>query len=240
MGRTYNPFGKVENKPREGWVMSAVNKKDISKIKEAVDKKPEEIDFSLTDSTPLMIAIGNQTLDIAELLIELGANIKTVNRTGANIAHISAKHNSISILKTITEKEPDLFNETNVRNESPLFSALRHKNLESFSFIINNKLDNDINRVNNEGLTLLDFINDEKMDEMSKIDFQPFKNILLENKALSSKDIEIDKPREKIKSVQHNSEIKNTKASEKTTETKVKKSTISGLSNISKKRKKKP
>ena len=240
MGRSYNPFGKTELPPKEGWVMSAVNKKDISKIREAVAKNPENIDYTVTDSTPLMIAAGNKNFDMAELLLELGANIKTTNRTGANLAHISSKHNGISLLKIITEKEPELFNKTNVRNETPLFSALRHKNLEAFSFIMNNQLDDNINRINTEGKTVLDFINDEKLDEMSKTEYQPFKNLLLENNALSAIDIDTNEPAKKTKSIKQKTEIKNTNTMEKEEHKKEKKQAISGLSNISKKRKNNP
>lgn len=234
MSTSFNPFAGIEIPPSEGWVMNAVNKKDITAVKKAISKAKNNVDYTTKDNTPLMISIGHKNFEIAELLIKNGADINHKNRTGATLAHLSAKHGAINILGIIAQQKPSMFNEQNLRGETSLFSALRHKNLETFNFIINQEPQPDVNTINTSGQTLLDIIDDKNNDEITNEQFQSFRKSLLSNGGLIAKDLEghiptVKENKQKLKTETEKKPVNTTKKDNK--------NVISGVSSIIKKKK---
>jgi len=106
--------------------------------------------------TALHYAMSKKHLDIAQLLLNSGADPAIPDAEGNTFLHLAAKIGSSSILTAILHLRPDLdINATNLARDTPALIAAKLQNQRFLSKLCEYKLD--LNAVDSSGHTILDY-----------------------------------------------------------------------------------
>lgn len=90
-----------------------------------------DIDGDNTDSIPLDTAINHKHIDIFNLLLLKGANIKITDRSGFTPLHYAVASNNLAMVKILIEKGADI-NARTKSNETPLSFAKKNGEIAEF------------------------------------------------------------------------------------------------------------
>ena len=91
-------------------------------------------------NTPLHAAINNEHVDVAQLFIENGSPIISLNMTGSTPLHKAMKTSKmLPVVKALLERETFLFVK-NLKSRTPFDIAIVNQNLEGLKLLIEDKL----------------------------------------------------------------------------------------------------
>lgn len=103
-------------------------------------------------NTSLHLAIFDNRLPIAHLLINYGADLNVKNKDGNTVMHFAAINNNINVIKLLL-REGAIYDIQNIDGDTPAHLAVSNNNITIIKEIL--KLDIDPNVQNNSGETIL-------------------------------------------------------------------------------------
>ncbi|XP_051170463.1 ankyrin-3-like [Leptopilina boulardi] len=124
--------------------------------------------------TPLNVAILQNHLELAKILVQNGADVNIVNNDGETPLHKASKRGNIQLVEILLQNGANI-NAKDNRDITPLYVAILYDHSELAKILVQNGAD--VNIVNNDGETPLNLAT-----QMIKIDIQ-FVEILLKNGA---------------------------------------------------------
>lgn len=127
----------------------------------------------------LHLVMGYEQQDLAEYLIEHGAQIKARTTNGNSTLHLAAGRGDLPATKLLISRRADLNDRTTNRGNTPLMDAVQFRNLEVARYLIISGAD--VNLGNWDQKTALDIAIDQKD--------QPLIDLLNRNHAKLGKDI---------------------------------------------------
>ena len=132
-------------------LIHAIKKDDIESIRSMLQECTVNInDIDEKQWSPLHHACRHKTSDIAELLIDYGADMNACNDKGSTPLHIASGYNSTSIVKLLHAPSK---NHRNLCGNTALHLACRNNSVESVEILLENGYD--INCCNNDNWTPL-------------------------------------------------------------------------------------
>ncbi len=87
-----------------------------------------------TGSTPLLLVAGRGNVELANLLIEKGAKLDSVNKRGYNAVLIAVGNNDVEMTKTLKEKGADL-NAKSKQGYTAFYIAKMYKHKEMMEYL---------------------------------------------------------------------------------------------------------
>ena len=145
-------FDKLKTSDTENLFL-LVKKSCFSLTKKLIEDKEIDLDHLNADlKTYLMVAAQYDSLDIAKLLIEKGANVNVRSPSGKTALWWAARYDHLELAELLIEKGADV-NPKNMFDKVDLIGAVQHGHLEMVKLLI--KKGADINAKNFYGKTAL-------------------------------------------------------------------------------------
>ena len=114
---------------------------DMPKLTKRLIKKQANLDtYDFYENNALVYCIRSQKFDLFKLIIENGANIKSINRLGNNILHhiadlerflLDDDSNNNEFSEVILNKHPELLMQKNIAQKTPLDMFKKHESYET-------------------------------------------------------------------------------------------------------------
>ena len=141
---------------------------EIKKSKPHIEKIRVIIESGLVDvrtknkwgQTPLHWATMNNSIEVAKLLLDRGANVRAKDKFGWTPLHWASRWNSIETANLLLDAGADV-NAINKEGHTPLHIATIERKIEMIELLLEKGADLDV--IDNEGRTPLDFAGSYEM-----------------------------------------------------------------------------
>ena len=153
--------------------MSNLVEKNTYHYKQILEYRPDIEDQQKQGKTTLILAAEHNQREAAQVLLDHGAQLFTLDNLKENPLHLAARRNRVRVLRTLFKaNDIDKFLEhKNKLGETPLGVAVKHRHVEFAQILIGERAS--VHVANNERINLLEMaVKNNLLDFLSKNTYQ--------------------------------------------------------------------